>query len=367
MSSNAAKGSAGVCAVSTLFLVYAVTTSGSLVLTECAWLSAFSTAVLVVATYGDSLAKRKGKGGKYTYGFARVPVLAVFSSTALVQLSSVFLLKESLESILDLGHHHGAHESNTSLFILSAIAVSLSLVLAAYAIPHNPFNHVLAAASSSIVQEHAADLSHAICSVIPGLSRILLPRINALTLLASLSTVSCFLTVNLVESYEWIDAICAVFLALAAFSTMMPLSTYTGLILLQTVPAHVRNQIDRCLAEAQTIEGVLELRETHFWQIDFSQIAGSVDVRIRKDANEQLVLASVTEKLSGLVNTLTVQVLKDVTTSWNTLHAAVGPPPVPIQGYHHSTPVEHHDHGHEHGHSHDHGAHGHSHDHVRHH
>ncbi|CAD5216881.1 unnamed protein product [Bursaphelenchus okinawaensis] len=351
MSSGTAVASTAVCGFNTLVLIYAVTTTGSLLLTECAWLSFFSTAVLLIATYGETFARRQGKAGKYTYGFARLPVLAVFSSTAIVQLSAVFVLKESLETILDLGHHHGAHESHASLFFLSTVLVSLSLTLAAYSIPHNPFNHVLAAASSSIVQEHAADLSHAVCSVIPGLSRLLLPRINALSLMASLSSIAVFLTVNLIDAYEWIDAISAVLLALAAFSTMMPLSTYTGLILLQTVPAHVRNQIDRCVAEAQTVDGVLELRETHFWQIDFNQIAGSVDVRIRKDANEQLILASVTEKLSGLVNILTVQVLKDVTTSWKTLHSSAGPPPIPTQVYHH--PQE------QHGHSHDHGVHHH--------
>lgn len=129
-----------------------------------------------------------------------------------------------------------------------------------------------------------------------------------MTLLGTLASFFTIITINLIGSYEWIDAVSAVLLALASFSTMMPLSTYTGLILLQTVPAHVRNQIDRCVSEARTVEGVLELRETHFWQVDFSQIAGSVDVRIRKDANEQVILASVTEKLSGLVNILTVQV-----------------------------------------------------------
>ena len=59
---------------------------------------------------------------------------------------------------------------------------------------NEPFNHVLTAASSSwlqvrispvyhslhfpCLQEHAADFSHALCHVVPGLSRILLPRLN---------------------------------------------------------------------------------------------------------------------------------------------------------------------------------------------
>lgn len=64
----------------------------------------------------------------------------------------------------------------------------------------------------------------------------------------------------------------------------------------------------RCISEASTIEGVLELRAGHFWQLDFSSLVGTVDVRVRRDADEQLVLASVTDKLSSVVSKLTVQV-----------------------------------------------------------
>lgn len=39
--------------------------------------------------------------------------------------------------------------------------------------------------------------------------------------------------------------------------------------------------------------------------------AGSVHVRIRRDANEQMVLAHVTNRLSTLISTLTVQIFKD--------------------------------------------------------
>lgn len=62
------------------------------------------------------------------------------------------------------------------------------------------------------------------------------------------------------------------------------------------------------MSEASRVEGVFELRNAHFWQIDFNSIAGTVDVRIRRDANEQRVLAIVTEKLSSVVHILNVQV-----------------------------------------------------------
>lgn len=59
--------------------------------------------------------------------------------------------------------------------------------------------------------------------------------------------------------------------------------------------------------------------------------AGSAHVRIRRDANEQLVLAHVTNRLLPLVSTLTVQIFKD---DWTrpllgaTLSSPSAPPPL---------------------------------------
>lgn len=46
-------------------------------------------------------------------------------------------------------------------------------------------------------------------------------------------------------------------------------------------------------------------------------MAGTVDVRVRRDADEQRVLAAVTEKLSSVVSLLTIQV--DVFDAWTLL------------------------------------------------
>ncbi|MEE6511054.1 hypothetical protein FKM82_017246 [Ascaphus truei] len=53
-------------------------------------------------------------------------------------------------------------------------------------------------------------------------------------------------------------------------------------------------------------------------------MAGSVHVRIRRDANEQMVLAHVTSRLYTLVSSLTVQIFKD---EWARPVLASGPMP----------------------------------------
>ena len=58
---------------------------------------------------------------------------------------------------------------------------------------------------------------------------------------------------------------------------------------------------------------MLEFHNEHFWTISPGEIAGSLHVRVRRDADEQAVLAQVANKLAHLVppRNLTVQIVKD--------------------------------------------------------
>lgn len=79
----------------------------------------------------------------------------------------------------------------------------------------------------------------------------------------------------------------------------------------------------------------LSFKVEGLWLLVFQ--AGSAHVRIRRDANEQLVLAHVTNRLLPLVSTLTVQIFKD---DWTRplLSSALSPPSaassqLPNEGY----------------------------------
>lgn len=108
-----------------------------------------------------------------------------------------------------------------------------------------------------------------------------------------------------------IDTYAAIFMAIMTIGTMLPFGVYTGNILLQTTPSHLITQLDKVLREASTLDGVLEFREEHFWTLSLGHLAGSLQVRIRRDADEQLVLAHVWNKLAGIVHILTIHIFKD--------------------------------------------------------
>ena len=77
----------------------------------------------------------------------------------------------------------------------------------------------------------------------------------------------------------------------------------------------------------------------YYFTIDFflQLQAGSVQVRVRRDANEQLVLAHVYNRLSNLVSTLTIQIFKDDWTRAST-YSFMGSNPAFPSNYNYSGP-----------------------------
>ncbi|KAM9272916.1 zinc transporter 6 isoform 2-T2 [Cariama cristata] len=198
------------------------------------------------------------------------------------------------------------------LLVGTFVALSFNL-FTMLSIRNKPFAYVSEAASTSWLQEHVADLSRSICGIIPGLSSIFLPRMNPFVLIDIAGALALCITYMLIEinNYFAVDTASAIAIALMTFGTMYPMSVYSGKVLLQTTPPHVIGQLDKLLREVSTLDGVLEVRNEHFWTLGFGTLAGSVHVRIRRDANEQMVLAHVTNRLYTLVSTLTVQIFKD--------------------------------------------------------
>jgi len=243
----------------------------------------------------------------FSYGTARFEVLAVFTSTMLSILGAFFILKESIEKYLEDETIHPEYFSSSALltFVIHMIVI--------YFVPSQAFDHCIAASSSSWLQEHVSDMFQSVCHVIPGLSRLFLPRINPLALLCW-----CGLAIIFSDSFllqmgygNFVDTLSSLLMAFMTFGTMVPMATYSGKILLQTTPAPMIGQLDKCLHEALRLDGVLQFRNEHFWALSFGTLVGSLHVRCRRDADEQLVLAHVWNKLANVVQILTIHIFKD--------------------------------------------------------
>uniref|UniRef100_A0A667Y9Z4 Solute carrier family 30 member 6 n=1 Tax=Myripristis murdjan TaxID=586833 RepID=A0A667Y9Z4_9TELE len=264
--------------------------TNSMALTAYTYLTIFDLFSLITCLISSWVTMKK-PSQLYSFGFERLEVLSVFASTVLVQLGALFILKESVERFMEQPEVHTGR-----LLVGTFVALFFNL-LTLLSVRNKPFAYVSEAASSSWLQEHVADLSRSLCGIIPGLSSVLLPRMNPFVLINMAGALSLCITYMLIEinNYNAVDTASAVAIALMTFGTMYPMSVYSGKVLLQV----------------STLDGVLEVRNEHFWTVGFGSLAGSAHVRIRRDANEQLVLAHVTNRLLPLVSTLTVQIFKD--------------------------------------------------------
>lgn len=110
---------------------------------------------------------------------------------------------------------------------------------------------------------------------------------------------------------SWVFALSFLFSALAIIQLVLPLFQATGAILLMTTPHTIRLGLDRCIREISFYDGVLELRSAHWWTQAPGVVVGSLHIRIRSDAQEQVLLAYVHSVLKKYVTILTVQVEKD--------------------------------------------------------
>ncbi|KAJ8392401.1 hypothetical protein AAFF_G00075260 [Aldrovandia affinis] len=315
--------------ICTSFLLMWCSSTNSMALTAYSYLTIFDLFSLITCLVSSWVTMKK-RSPVYSFGFERLEVLAVFASTVLAQLGALFILKESVERFVEQPEIHTGR-----LLVGTFVALFFNL-LTMLSVKNKPFVYVSEAASTSWLQEHVADLTRSLCGIVPGLSSVLLPRMNPFVLIDLAGALALCVTYALIEinNYSAVDTASAVAIALMTFGTMYPMSVYSGKVLLQTTPSHVIGQLDKLLREVSTLDGVLEVRNEHFWTVGFGSLAGSIHVRIRRDANEQLVLAHVTSRLSALVTALTVQIFKD---DWarpslaTSMHSAVeyGVPPGP--------------------------------------
>lgn len=92
----------------------------------------------------------------------------------------------------------------------------------------------------------------------------------------------------------YMDPAMSIIMVIIILSTTAPLLRDSGLILLQTVPGHIKvNQLEE---EIQKVEGVLALHEFHVWQLAGNKIIASAHIHVH-NLHEYMVVA---EKIKTL-------------------------------------------------------------------
>eukprot|EP00118_Oscarella_pearsei_P024662 m.306534 g.306534 ORF g.306534 m.306534 type:complete len:391 (+) comp41334_c0_seq1:1483-2655(+) len=329
-----------------LALTYCSRTSNSLALQAFLYLIVFDILSLLTCLITIWVSKQK-PNTIYSFGYERVEVVAVFTSTILVIFFGLSVIKHGLERLFQPPIVYTA-----DLLVATLVGITIHL-LVTYCVKNKAYSHVAVSAASNWIQDAVSDIESCF---LPFLSRVVVLKFNPLVLLSVASGIAIVVTNILIDysNLHTADAASGLLIAALLCSTMTPLAIYSGRILLQTVPENSISHLDKLLRETLTLDGVLELRNEQFWTLSFGVLAGSLHVRVKRDANEQAVLAQITNKLAPYVSQLTVQVFKE---DWS-LPAVTSTPAHP----HHLHPIHEHgqSHSHSHGHGHSHGK-GHSH------
>jgi len=291
-------------------MFYWVYSTNSLALRALTFLTLFDFANLVSALI-FRWSEKQAPSLTFTYGYSRVEVLAVFSATLLTQFISFFIIKEAVHHLLE-----GLDFRPDSM--LPATVFGLGLHFGATFLVKNPaYEHLARSSPSNWVQDSVNDLGSSLFGYVPLLAGLFLPGkpLNPLALVTCLSSLGVAASYYLVTSYDLpgADPLIAILISFITIATLLPMTVYTSKVLLQTTPGHMISSLDKCLREAATLDGVLEFRNEHFWTLTWGVLAGTLDVRVRRDANEQTVLAEVTHRLSQHVTLLNVQVIKEET------------------------------------------------------
>ncbi|KAF2361302.1 hypothetical protein FHG87_007935 [Trinorchestia longiramus] len=285
--------------------------------------------------------------GRYSYGFIRARVVAVFSSLVLMALLAcctlrvilMFLLINSRDVLTSCSSASNAFLLGLEVLVLTAVisgtmsASPIDCVVRASAA--NAATHPFFASLSAISKTHLVKTwrprSVQACSVLQQqLCPVLLLVLGSWLMLVMHSATASFLynlfeqasTSSLVLLLDTVTALCI--LVLAASYLWQPL-LLTIRVLMQAVCVGSSSALQRCLHRAATVDGVLELRSTRVWALTphclrphsglsntkSEALVCCVLVRLQRDADPATVVGQLRDCLQHCVVHLTVQVYKD--------------------------------------------------------
>eukprot|EP01134_Creolimax_fragrantissima_P003931 CFRG3931T1 len=246
----------------------------------------------------------------YSFGFYQANIVYCFSVCVLLLLLVFWNCVECLEHLL-LPEHHGVTLAPSLLALVCALLgrVFGLIIVKKYSTAHR-----------STPETTGGKLKHGLAAVIHatiGSGRVhravLLSRsVNSNALISLLSWAMLFASSSLssADNMHWVDPMTSASISTISLGGMWPTMLYHARVLLQTVPTNSSLWF-KCLREVSNYDGILEIRNQHLWLNGYNERIASLHVRIRRDANEQVILAQLSMAFSHLCDNMTIQIKKD--------------------------------------------------------
>ncbi|KNC83304.1 hypothetical protein SARC_04429 [Sphaeroforma arctica JP610] len=250
----------------------------------------------------------------YSFGFNQVNIVACFSICVLMLLMVFWNCVECMEHLLLPEHHGATHEPSLVVLVCAFVGRFGGLaIVKKYSTGHD-----------STPETTGGKLKHGLAAMIHatlGSGRVhravLLSRsVNSNALISLVSWAIVLLSSMLAPEadYSWVDPITSATVSVLSLGSVLPIMMNHARVLLQTVPANSSLWF-KCLREVSNYDGVLEIKNQHLWLNGYKERVASLHVRIRRDANEQVVLAQLSTAFAHLCDSITIQIKKD---DWGT-------------------------------------------------
>lgn len=249
----------------------------------------FDNIAMVISLIALVLARHE-PNSKFSYGYARIEILTGFANGAFLLFVSFFLFVESVERLLEPPelHSHGR--------VISVAFVGLLINAAGIVLFGNHALHRSEHRTKARQVNMQIIMAHLFTDMISGIGVIIS------SWLASMM------------GWHIGDTIVSLVIAVLIVRNAWPICAKTARVLLITTPDSVYPDIIKCLREASTLEGVLEYHSEHFWTQAPGVFVGSLSIKVRAEANEQLVLQQVHQLFAPHIRHLAIQIEKD---NWN--------------------------------------------------
>eukprot|EP00042_Codosiga_hollandica_P049648 m.580900 g.580900 ORF g.580900 m.580900 type:complete len:362 (+) comp57932_c0_seq2:77-1162(+) len=252
-----------------------------------------------------SLITRNPPNDRYSFGYGRADVLCGLVNGVLLVFIAFFVFKEALERLLDPPHIH-THR----LLLVSVLGLVVNLI-GVFVFQHGgehghshgggdhghshgaPASPRKTSSSDSHGHSHGGEACHGHDAPPPQASnKLILDGVFLHILADTLGSVGVIVSSLLVHQYEWMiaDPICSIFIAVLIFISVIPLLKGTVAILMERTPEHLVTGQDKLLHRLQTINGVVNYRDPHFWSIAGSQVIGTVVLIIKVTACDSEIL-----------------------------------------------------------------------------
>ncbi|RHZ78152.1 hypothetical protein Glove_167g48 [Diversispora epigaea] len=242
------------------------------------------------------------------FGVQRYEILFGFVNILYLLFVGLYLLKEGFEHlIIETSENHLKSISSPLPMVWILIALCVTLISAIGYQNHLGFCALLKSISFNgrMYQSYYEKLNFGFINFF-----------TLITLFCGVGVITISYLMEQNQNLGWLDNLMSILESFFMFYLAGPVAIALGKILLQTTPEVAFRSLDECMREIQLDPTILSLTATHFWQNSYGQVVGTLCVHVNQEANEQVVLSNVYNRLSPLfinndgVGELTIQIVK---------------------------------------------------------